>query len=70
MVVVNRTNPFPGMNPWMEEDLLIDLQPLVNRVHETGRFDKLDYGRFPDVPLTSSDREWLCACGAGARSED
>lgn len=62
------------MNPWLEEhwpgvhSLLInfiDLQALVNQVHEVGRYHMLDYRRLPDVPLAEADQEWLRGITAG-----
>lgn len=45
-----------------EKDLFIDLQPLINQVHEAGRYHMLDYTRLPNIPLTPEDREWLRQC--------
>lgn len=42
-----------------ERDVLIDLQPLVDRVHQAGRYDMLDYQRLPDLPLPPEDQDWL-----------
>lgn len=42
-----------------EKDVFIDLQALINQVHEVGRYHMLDYRRLPDVPLPSADQEWL-----------
>jgi hypothetical protein len=42
-----------------ERDVLIDLQPLVDRVHQAGRYDMLDYLRLPDLPLPPEDQDWL-----------
>lgn len=42
-----------------ERDVLIDLQPLVDRVHQAGRYDMLDYQRLPDLPLPPEDQQWL-----------
>jgi hypothetical protein len=42
-----------------ERDVLIDLQPLVDRAHQAGRYDMLDYRRLPDLPLPPEDQEWL-----------
>jgi hypothetical protein len=44
-----------------EKDVFIDLQALVNQVHEVGRYHMLDYRRLPDVPLAPADQEWLRA---------
>ena len=49
-----------------EKDLFIDLQPLINQVHETGRYHMLNYTRFPNVPLTPDDQEWLRQCLAAS----
>lgn len=48
-----------------DKDVLIDLQPLVDRVYQAGRYDTLDYTRLPDLPLAEADREWLLARAAG-----
>ena len=40
------------------------LEPLINQVHETGRYHMLDYARFPGIPLTPEDQEWLRQCPA------
>ena len=45
-----------------EKDIFIDLQPLINQVHEAGRYHMLDYSRFPNVPLTPDDHAWLQEC--------
>ena len=42
-----------------ERDVLIDLQPLVDRVYQAGRYDMLDYQRLPDLPLPPEDQQWL-----------
>lgn len=42
-----------------EKDVFIDLQALVNQVHEVGRYHLLDYRRLPDLPLPADDQEWL-----------
>ena len=42
-----------------EKDVFIDLQPLVNQIHEVGRYHMLDYKRLPDLPLSIADQEWL-----------
>jgi hypothetical protein len=44
-----------------EKDLFTDLQLLIDRVYEIGRYDMLDYRRLPDLPLAPADREWLLA---------
>jgi hypothetical protein len=48
-----------------EKDVFIDLQALVNQVHEVGRYHMLDYRRLPDVPLAQADQEWLRGITAG-----
>ena len=47
-----------------EKDVFIDLQVLVNQVHEVGRYHMLDYRRLPDLPLSPADQEWLRGCVA------
>jgi hypothetical protein len=42
-----------------ERDVFIDLQTLVDQVHEVGRYHMLDYHRLPDLPLPPEDQEWL-----------
>ena len=42
-----------------EKDVFIDLQTLVNQVHEVGRYHMLDYRRLPEAPLSPADQEWL-----------
>lgn len=42
-----------------EKDVFIDLQPLIDRVYEFGRYHMLDYRKLPDVPLAENDRLWL-----------
>lgn len=42
-----------------EKDVFIDLQALVNQVHQVGRYHMLDYRRLPEVPLSPEDQEWL-----------
>jgi hypothetical protein len=44
-----------------EKDVFIDLQTLVNQVHEVGRYHMLDYQHLPDLPLSPEDQEWLRA---------
>jgi len=31
----------------------------VDRVHQAGRYDMLDYQRLPDLPLPPEDQQWL-----------
>jgi len=42
-----------------EMDAFIDLQALVNQVHEVGRYHTLDYSRLPELPLSPKDQKWL-----------
>ena len=42
-----------------EKDVFIDLQTLVNQVHEVGRYHMLDYRRLPEALLPPADQEWL-----------
>lgn len=41
-----------------EPDLALDLQALIDRAYETGRYWTLDYSREPQPPLSEEDAEW------------
>jgi hypothetical protein len=44
----------PGVPP-----VVVDLQPLLDRAYDTGRYAQVvDYGRDPDPPLTAEQRAW------------
>ncbi len=42
-----------------DRDVLLHLQPLVDRCFETGRYWKLDHRRDPAPPLSEDDSRWL-----------
>ena len=43
-----------------DSDALLDLQELINRCYESGRYDQLiDYSRDPEPPLNPADAQWL-----------
>lgn len=46
----------PGVAP-----VVVDLQPLVDRAYDTGRYDDADYRRDPDPPLTPEQKAWADA---------
>ena len=41
-----------------DEDVLLELQPLIEQCYHNGRYDDLDYRVDPDPPLQSSDAAW------------
>lgn len=45
-----------------DPDVPLDIQALVNRCHETGRYWKLDYQSPLDPPLTPEDLQWVADC--------
>jgi hypothetical protein len=42
-----------------DEDVLLDLQPLIDQCHERGRYHRLDYRRDLDPPLAPDDAQWV-----------
>lgn len=50
-----------------DRDVGLDLQPLIDRVYENGRYDGTDYTRDPEPLLTGDDATWaqelLRKCG-------
>lgn len=42
-----------------ENDVLVDLQPLVDQVFAAGRYHTLNYSRLPDLPMSAEDQQWL-----------
>ena len=44
-----------------EPDVLVDLQDLVNRAYRNGRYDRTDYARPCDPPLTGPEADWADA---------
>ncbi|MEZ6060890.1 MAG: DUF4058 family protein [Planctomycetaceae bacterium] len=53
-----------------DEDVRLDLQPLINKCYENGGYDDIDYSVDCDPPLTGDDAEWSRALltAAGLRS--
>ena len=41
-----------------DPDAPLDLQALIDRSYENGRYDDIDYGREPDPPLDPEDAAW------------
>lgn len=41
-----------------ESDVYLDLQPLIDRTYETGRYWRLDYATQPSSALTTQDMAW------------
>jgi hypothetical protein len=41
-----------------DADVLLDLQDLVERAYENGRYDDLDYGAELDLPLSAGESAW------------
>lgn len=48
-----------------ERDLFVDLQPLIDRVYETGRYWRLDYETQPGTPLPVEDMAWALSLTRG-----
>ena len=44
-----------------ERDVLVDLQPLIDRVYQTGRYWRLDYAAQPGMALKDEDFAWARA---------
>lgn len=43
-----------------EADVVLELQPLINRAYEQGRYHRLiDYIQAPPAPLTDAQRQWI-----------
>jgi len=42
-----------------DTDVALALQPLIDRVSKSGRYDTLDYGRPSDPPLAAEDLSWF-----------
>jgi hypothetical protein len=52
--------PFPVPLMPGEESLILELQPLLNRVYEKGRYHlAIDYGQPAVPPLQDEDEEWV-----------
>lgn len=52
-----------------DEDVIIDLQKLINRAYETGRYWKTNYTSPVYPPLSPEDESWAKECIASAQSE-
>ncbi len=54
-----------------DADVTLDLQQLIERSYEFGRYDDIDYRAEPSPPLSATDARWadelLRAKGEGAR---
>ncbi|MFZ4764764.1 MAG: DUF4058 family protein [Roseimicrobium sp.] len=48
-----------------ERDVFVDLQPLIDRVYETGRYWRLDYTMQPQTPLPAEDMAWSLSLTQG-----
>lgn len=44
-----------------DEDVLLELQPLVDQCYRNGRYDTLDYSQATDPPLGPEDAAWAAA---------
>jgi hypothetical protein len=44
-----------------DRDVVLDLQPLVDRCYETGAYDDIDYTEEPDPPLKRREAAWADA---------
>jgi hypothetical protein len=42
-----------------DADILIQLQPLVDRCYQSGRYDRIDYGQPLRPPFTDDQRRWV-----------
>jgi hypothetical protein len=49
--------------PWRlgEADVLLRLRPLLDRCYRRGRYDRIDYRRPPNPPLSEDDARWADA---------
>ena len=52
-----------------DADVVVELQPLLERCYRTGRYWQVDYSRPPEPPLSPEDAAWAeeCLRGAGLR---
>jgi hypothetical protein len=41
-----------------DEDVRLDLQPLIDQCYENGGYDDIDYKPEPDPPLPTDDARW------------
>lgn len=51
-----------------EADIVLQLQPLVDRCYQSGRYDKIDYGQPLRPALTEDDQRWADALLANRAS--
>lgn len=42
-----------------DQDVPLDLQPLINQCHERGCYHRLDYEALLDPPLSAEDSAWV-----------
>lgn len=42
-----------------DKDIVLDLQALIDKVYENGRYDRTDYSKPPNPPLTPDELEWM-----------
>lgn len=42
-----------------DQDIPLDLQPLIDQCHERGRYHLLDYSADPAPPFSANDAQWL-----------
>jgi len=41
-----------------DDDVPLDLQPLIEQCYEDGRYDSIDYDKEPETPLEPADAKW------------
>ena len=44
-----------------DQDVPLDLQPLIDQCYERGRYARIDYRRDPEVPFSESETAWVDA---------
>ena len=54
-----------------DPDVALDLQPLIDTIHRTGRYYRLDYAKSLTPELSAEDKTWVAdrLSAAGLRSE-
>jgi hypothetical protein len=52
-----------------EADVMLDLQPLINRVYVAGGHDDIDYSKPPRPPLDPGDADWAAEVIRNAKRE-
>lgn len=50
-----------------DADVPLELQPLIDRAYENGRYDRLDYNKSFSPPLTGEDAAWAVSLVKAAR---